>query len=308
MNIKEAAGQTGLTKKAIKYYEQEGLITVSKNPDNGYREYSAQNVNTLKMIAALRMLALSVSDIKAFLLEGSSLHDILRQQHQKLSRQIEELEQERKLTEMLIKRVEDAENVDSILHDIGEVKIDEPKYMGLQLKKLFPGDFGEFIASLFEPFLDFSIDTDEKKTIWAELINVLDDMEEVPAAHPMMQLVGKEAPAQLQQHKVQHDQFIERILERDPATWDTHKNIIIQLVKRVQTDEEYRESLIKVGESASDLPALKAGSPFSNLLQKLSPKYDTYVRLQLELKKEADEELGFDSEAYLKQMLQSKKR
>ena len=35
---------------------------------------------------------------------------------------------------MLIKRVEDAENVDSILHDIGEVKIDEPKYMGLQLK------------------------------------------------------------------------------------------------------------------------------------------------------------------------------
>lgn len=134
MNIKEAARQTGLTKKAIKYYEQEGLITVSKNPDNGYREYSAQNVNTLKMIAALRMLALSVSDIKAFLLEGSSLHDILRRQHQKLSRQIEELEQERKLTEMLIKRVEDAENVDSILHDIGEVKIDEPKYMGLQLK------------------------------------------------------------------------------------------------------------------------------------------------------------------------------
>ncbi len=30
MNIKEAARQTGLTKKAIKYYEQEGLITVSK--------------------------------------------------------------------------------------------------------------------------------------------------------------------------------------------------------------------------------------------------------------------------------------
>ncbi len=75
----------GSHEKAIKYYEQEGLITVSKNPDNGYREYSAQNVNTLKMIAALRMLALSVSDIKAFLLEGSSLHDILRQQHQKLS-------------------------------------------------------------------------------------------------------------------------------------------------------------------------------------------------------------------------------
>lgn len=61
----------GSHEKAIKYYEQEGLITVSKNPDNGYREYSDQNVNTLKMIAALRMLALSVSDIKAFLLEAA---------------------------------------------------------------------------------------------------------------------------------------------------------------------------------------------------------------------------------------------
>ncbi|KXZ17682.1 transcriptional regulator [Bacillus nakamurai] len=308
MNIKEAARQTGLTKKAIKYYEQEGLITVSKNPDNGYREYSDQDVNTLKMIAALRMLALSVSDIKAFLLEGSSLHDILQQQHQKLSLQIEELEQERKLTEMLMKRVKNTENVDSILHDIGEVKIDEPKYMGFQLKKLFPGEFGEFIATLFEPFFDFAIDTDEKKENWAELIKVLDDMEEVPAAHPMMQLLGQEDPAQLQQYKAQHDQFIELILKKDPATWETHKNILIQLVKRVQTDEEYRESLIKLGESASDLPALKEGSPFSNLLQKLSPKYDTYVQYQLEIKKEADEALGFDSKAYLKQALQLKKR
>ncbi len=71
---------------------------------------------------------------------------------------------------MLIKRVEDAENVDSILYDIGDVKIDELKYMGLQLKKLFPGDFGEFIAALFEPFLDFSIDTDEKKRYGQSLL------------------------------------------------------------------------------------------------------------------------------------------
>ncbi|ASF30005.1 hypothetical protein WV34_15095 [Bacillus amyloliquefaciens] len=61
MNIKEAARQTGLTKKAIKYYEQEGLITVSKNPDNGYREYSAQDVNTLKMIAATARAIVSMT-------------------------------------------------------------------------------------------------------------------------------------------------------------------------------------------------------------------------------------------------------
>ena len=109
-------------------------------------------------------------------------------------------------------------------------------------------------------------------------------MEEVPAAHPMMQLVGRRTRLSSSSTKSSMTNLSSGFW-RDPATWDTHKNIIIQLVKRVQTDEEYRESLIKVGESASDLPALKEGSPFSNLLQKLSPKYDTYVRLQLELKR-----------------------
>jgi len=39
MNIKIASEKTGLTKKAIKYYENEGLINPLKNSENNYREY-----------------------------------------------------------------------------------------------------------------------------------------------------------------------------------------------------------------------------------------------------------------------------
>lgn len=44
MNIKIVSEKTGLTKKAIKYYESEGLINPSKNNGNNYREYSDEDI------------------------------------------------------------------------------------------------------------------------------------------------------------------------------------------------------------------------------------------------------------------------
>ncbi|MBX4261211.1 MerR family transcriptional regulator [Clostridium estertheticum] len=38
MNIKVVSEKTGLTKRAIKYYESEGLISPLKNNDNNYRQ------------------------------------------------------------------------------------------------------------------------------------------------------------------------------------------------------------------------------------------------------------------------------
>ena len=40
MNIKATAEKTGLTKRAIKYYEGKGLIKPLKSNENNYREYT----------------------------------------------------------------------------------------------------------------------------------------------------------------------------------------------------------------------------------------------------------------------------
>ncbi len=52
--------------------------------------------------------------------------------------------------------------------------------------------------------------------------------------------------------------------------------------------------------NSDDLPQLKEGSPFSDLLYKMSPKYKLFLNRQKQIKKEADMELGFDSENFLK--------
>ena len=54
MTIKEVEEITNLPRSNIRFYEKEKLITPVRNPNNGYREYSEKDVNTIKKIAYLR--------------------------------------------------------------------------------------------------------------------------------------------------------------------------------------------------------------------------------------------------------------
>lgn len=49
MLLNEIAKETGMTKRAVKYYEEKGLLSVHKD-GNGYRNYSPQDVETLKIL------------------------------------------------------------------------------------------------------------------------------------------------------------------------------------------------------------------------------------------------------------------
>ena len=66
MLIKEICSLTGLTKKAISYYEKQGLIEVRKG-SNGYREYSKEDIALLNEISLYRKLDISIKDIKIIL-------------------------------------------------------------------------------------------------------------------------------------------------------------------------------------------------------------------------------------------------
>ena len=63
MFINDVVKRTGLTKKAIRFYEDKGLLSVQRQI-NGYRSYSEDNILTLKKIKMLRSCGVSVSDIK----------------------------------------------------------------------------------------------------------------------------------------------------------------------------------------------------------------------------------------------------
>ena len=50
MNIKQASEQSGVSSPNIRFYEKEGLLTPARNRSNAYRDYTAEDVRTLKLI------------------------------------------------------------------------------------------------------------------------------------------------------------------------------------------------------------------------------------------------------------------
>lgn len=77
MRIKEVEKATGLTAKAIRMYESKGLLTVARESENDYRDYSEEDVQRLKTIAVLRRLDIPVKEIKQWCDGKDTLEELL---------------------------------------------------------------------------------------------------------------------------------------------------------------------------------------------------------------------------------------
>ncbi len=92
MNIKQASQASGISSRNIRYYEQAGLLQPDRDPQNGYRTYSENDIRTLKLIRMLRMLDMPVEEIRAVLQGTVPLSQAARRQTQRLQQQVRELE------------------------------------------------------------------------------------------------------------------------------------------------------------------------------------------------------------------------
>ena len=67
MNIQRAAVASGLSADTIRFYEREGILPLPPRRPNGYRNYSEDHVETLRLAVGLRALGLSLSEMSSAL-------------------------------------------------------------------------------------------------------------------------------------------------------------------------------------------------------------------------------------------------
>lgn len=168
MLINEAAYLCKLTKKAIEYYIEQGLVA-PRTLANGYRDFSEGEVERLRQIALYRKLGLGIAEIKGVLADPGEIKPIL-------CRRTLELEEE-KLRLDILRRLGEGEAPENLAREIDE--IGQKPVIIRKLMEFFPGYFGKFISLNFARYLTGEIKTPEQLAAFKEIIDFLDNVPEI---------------------------------------------------------------------------------------------------------------------------------
>lgn len=168
MLINEAAKKCNITKKAIQYYVEQGLI-VPAILENGYKDFSEADVKLLKQIVLYRRLGLSISEIKKVLANPNEIKSILYQRTLELERE--------KAKQELLKRLHSGEDIESLEKEINN--INSKSIIIKKLVDLFPGYYGKFVSLNFSRYLTGTIETEEQMQALNEIIEFFDNVPDI---------------------------------------------------------------------------------------------------------------------------------
>lgn len=119
MFIKEVEYVVGLSSKNIRYYEDVGLITPTRNSQNDYRVYSDDDVKRLKLIKFLRELNVPIREIKDLVDGKIILADCMRDRVKKIENEEKHYKDIKNMCNEIIKNNDDINSIDITKYFLG---------------------------------------------------------------------------------------------------------------------------------------------------------------------------------------------
>ena len=113
MKINEVEALVGITKKNIRFYEEQGLVSPRRNSENGYRDYGESEVETLRQIKLMRKLGVPLEEIRQMQAGARTVGDGMRRHIITLERERRNLEQAVQLCSLLKGREEPLGELDA---------------------------------------------------------------------------------------------------------------------------------------------------------------------------------------------------
>lgn len=174
MLINAVCKECSVTKKAIEYYIEQGLVSPTVQ-ENGYRDFSEEDVRRLKKISILRNLGLSVIDIQD-VLSGETAATALNEIYHRRTLQMTVLQEKQKLIQEL-----------AATHDWVQIqerlcKLQKEQTILERLMIAFPGYYGKFLCLHFAPYLNEPVLTDRQQEAYDTIVSFLDKVDfDIPA-------------------------------------------------------------------------------------------------------------------------------
>ena len=174
MKINEVEARVGITKKNIRFYKAQGLLSPRRNSENGYRDYGPDEVETLRRIKLLRKLGLSLEEIRQMQSGAHTVGDGMRRHLVTLERERRNLDRAMELCAALTTREERLDDLDAgaLLDEMARMEREGTTFQDKQrgdirpLRYVVPGAITLLTVLLMAGLIalilwGFSIDTEE---------------------------------------------------------------------------------------------------------------------------------------------------
>lgn len=263
----EVQNKTGLTRKAIEYYEEKGLIDPVRL-ENGYRDYSEKDVEILEKVALFTKLGLNLKEIREIIFEGGSLSSLLRNRQYEIS--VEEKKKE--ILEMIVKGVDRS----AIDDNIKNLEMNDTIYK--KLMNIFPGYYGQMFFSAYRPFLDEPL-KDDGRDAFEKFVEYLDSLPEFNLTDEEKEYLDK-ISAGFDMETLEEINRSKIYAVSNSKEWLEENREIIDEYEKYKNSDEYKNSEFKklqdkLSKYMTDNNYYDVAIP---LIRKFSPSYDEYYR------------------------------
>ena len=275
MLINELAKSCNITKKAVQYYVEQGLL----NPvilENGYRDFSEDDADKLERIVLYRKLDLSITEIKAVFENVDAINGILHQRTLELEKE--------KIKQEYLKRIaagEDIQSLEKAIHTL-----DADTVIIRRLMAMFPSYYGKYISLNFSRYLTGKVETKDQRKAFEEIIEFFDNAPDLELPEDLKQYLdeylefysgeqGTEQITQILENQKKAYQDIDEFVEENKE--------ILDIYQQFKKSEEYKQTpgyrLMEIMKEFCQTTGYY--DKFIPAMRRLSPLYNEYYEQML---------------------------
>jgi len=232
--IHEIAKRCNITKKAVQYYVEQGLL-YPEILENGYRKFTEEDASILERIVLYRKLDVSISEIKVILENPDAINSILHQRTLELEKA--------KIKQEFLKRIAAGEAIQNLEKEIHN--LDSNAIIIRRLMTMFPSYYGKYISLNFSRYLTGKIETKDQMKAFEEIIEFFDNAPDMELPDDLKEYLdeyldiysGEQGTEQIQQileNQKQAYQNIDKFVEENKEVLDEYY--------RIRQTEEFKQT------------------------------------------------------------------